>query len=82
MNRKDLQNQTRNFEKGPYLTVDKDGTECIFKTCPIRNVNGAGYWTLETTHDPDQDNVELPKGSIEKLIGKKLTWKDEPYRLV
>ena len=23
--------------------------------------------------------VRLPKGSIEKLIGKKLTWEDEPY---
>ena len=23
--------------------------------------------------------VMLPKGSIEKLIGKKLTWEDEPY---
>ena len=23
----------------------------------------------------------LPKGSIEKLIGKKLTWKDEPVEI-
>lgn len=25
--------------------------------------------------------VILPKGSIEKLIGKKLTWKDEPVEI-
>lgn len=24
---------------------------------------------------------KLPKGSIEKLIGKKLTWEDEPFEL-
>ncbi len=27
------------------------------------------------------DGVILPKGSIEKLIGKKLTWDDEPVEL-
>lgn len=27
------------------------------------------------------DEVKLPKGSIEKLIGKKLTWKDEPVKV-
>ena len=25
--------------------------------------------------------IKLPKGSIEKLIGKKLTWRDEPVKL-
>lgn len=25
--------------------------------------------------------VMLPKGSIEKLIGKTLTWEDEPYNM-
>ena len=25
--------------------------------------------------------IELPKGTIEKIIGKKLTWEDEPYNL-
>ena len=25
--------------------------------------------------------VELPKGSVEKLLGKKLSWKDEPVEL-
>ena len=26
-------------------------------------------------------SIELPKGSIEKLIGKTLTWADDPYEL-
>ena len=39
---------------------------------------------LEITNrniDLDKDEcVELPKGSIEKLIGKELSWKDEPVK--
>ena len=27
------------------------------------------------------NKITLPKGSIEKLIGKKLTWEDEPVEL-
>lgn len=27
------------------------------------------------------DNVELPKGSIKKLIGRELSWEDEPVEL-
>lgn len=26
-------------------------------------------------------SIELPKGSIEKLIGRTLTWTDEPYEM-
>lgn len=26
--------------------------------------------------------IELPSGSIAKLIGRELTWEDEPYELV
>lgn len=27
------------------------------------------------------DVIELPKGSIKKLIGRELTWNDEPVEL-
>lgn len=27
-------------------------------------------------------HIELPKGSIKKLIGKDLTWQDEPVELI
>ena len=26
--------------------------------------------------------IELPRGSIKKLIGKDLTWKDEPVEII
>ena len=29
----------------------------------------------------DNPTISLPKGSIEKLIGRKLTWEDEPVEL-
>lgn len=36
-------------------------------------------------NDPDEGwrdvAVELPKGSIKKLIGRELTWEDEPVEL-
>ena len=33
-------------------------------------------------HENIGEIVVLPKGTIEKLIGKKLTWEDEPYEYV
>lgn len=67
--------------KGAWLCVDHDGTEMIFSAKPIRDPNTNSYWTLHTTNASEQHCVELPNGSIEKLIGKKLTWKNEPYKL-
>lgn len=66
---------------GPWLCVDKDGTELIFASKPIRDVNRNSFWTMSTTKAPVQDVVTLPKGSIKKLIGRQLTWKDEPYKI-
>jgi hypothetical protein len=37
----------------------------------------AWVWSYNT--EEGGQLVMLPKGSIEKLIGKKLTWEDEPY---
>lgn len=66
---------------GPWLCVDKDGTELIFASKPIRDVNRNSFWTMSTTKASVQDVVTLPKGSIKKLIGRQLTWKDEPYKI-
>lgn len=30
---------------------------------------------------PENHAIQLPKGSIKKLIGKELTWNDEPIEL-
>lgn len=55
-----------------WLAVDKDGTEWVFESKPSKD--GDMFYTR-------QDVIELPKGSIEKLIGRKLTWEDEPLEI-
>lgn len=57
-----------------YLAVDKNRTEWIGDSCPDR-YEDFGWWFFYGNH------VELPKGSIAKLIGRKLTWKDEPVEI-
>lgn len=58
-----------------WLAVDKDGTECICSTEPYRDwVNF--MWCIENIFDSYA--IRLPKGSIKKLIGRELTWEDEP----
>ena len=57
-----------------WLAVDKDGTECICSTKPYR-VRCIGNNFFRTCA------IELPKGSIKKLIGRNLTLKDEPVNL-
>ena len=60
-----------------YLCVDKDGTECIHSAEPYRDeiVWAIPYW------DETAQVIELPHGTIAKLIGRELTWEDEPYEL-
>lgn len=41
----------------------------------------ANMWCNNESDALPFDGVELPKGSIEKLIGRKLTWKDEPVEI-
>ena len=62
-----------------YLVVDKGNTEWIWNYKPLRN-KFKGCWDRV---QPDEDNsyncVELPKGTIKKLIGREMNWADEPY---
>ena len=88
-----------------WLTVDKGGTEAVFRRKPKRvkttnkwndvvekfvcegrlypNIDGyeyhKSYGSLQTIKQTTKSI--LPKGSIEKLIGKKLTWADSPYKM-
>ena len=57
-----------------YLCVDKDGTELIFSQLPQKV---KCHWMVGITGDC----IELPHGSIAKLIGRELTWSDEPVNL-
>ena len=56
-----------------WVAVDENGDEFIYRSEPYRLQN---YLYM-----CDNYFVELPKGSVEKLLGRKLSWKDEPVEL-
>lgn len=58
-----------------WVAVDKSGEEFVYAKKPIRSTIGR-YWLPD-----DYSYVKIPKGSIKKLIGRKLTWKDSPVWL-
>ena len=62
-----------------WVAVDKDGTENIYYLKPERKIE---YWVAEE-NQPEyyRDMIELPPGTIKKLIERKLTWNDEPVKL-
>ena len=55
-----------------WVAVDKNGDEYIFECNPHRDEDA---WFEHC------DFVELPKGSIKKLIGRDLTWSDDTIEL-
>lgn len=56
-----------------WVATDRNGKEWVYVDVPVR---GDTTWYLE-----EGDYIELPKGSIKKLIGRDLTWDDEPIEL-
>lgn len=56
-----------------WIAVDKDNTEYIYEDKPSRTSAGCWYGTFGL--------VRIPKGSIKKLIGRELSWIDEPVEL-
>ena len=62
-----------------WVAVDYDGTECIYSTKPYRD--WIDYMWCISNYFYNSCAIELPKGSIKKLIGKNLTWEDEPIEL-
>jgi hypothetical protein len=64
-----------------WVAVDKDGTECA---CAIKP-NRACYAPIWEATDPDdgdyRDCIALPTGTIELLLGRKLTWEDCPVEI-
>ena len=62
-----------------WLAVNKDGTERIVPEKPVRG--WCGHWEyLEEVYNVPIE-IELPKGTVYKLLGKELTWDDEPVEL-
>lgn len=64
-----------------WLAVDKNGDEYVYSCKPIRETSS--YWGKDCDkHGEDiGEAVKLPRGSIKKLIGRELTWEDEPVEL-
>lgn len=66
-----------------WVAVHKNGKEGIFANKPSKGAK------LEWWYDEQEDDagvlydteIPLPKGSIKKLIGRDLTWEDEPVEL-
>lgn len=59
-----------------WVAVGYKGSEWVYSKKPERST------VYRTWRTEVWDNaVRLPKGSIEKLIGKKLNWNDEPIEL-
>lgn len=58
-----------------WLAVDKDGTENIFQFHPRKSE--VRYLPLYSY----SMYLTLPSGSIKKLIGRELSWSDEPVEI-
>ena len=56
-----------------WLAVDKDGTEVIMTNKPEKV---SYYWSNE-----GGEFANVPQGTIEKIIGRVLTWDDEPVEI-
>ena len=57
-----------------WLAVNKNGTELVCDREPY--LEWDSFWSCIS------DNVSIPSGTIEKILGRKLTWEDKPVELV
>ena len=55
-----------------WVAVDKNGEEWIYEVKPIKSIHE--FWAIGSGEC--RDCIELPKGSIKKLIGRELTFED------
>lgn len=60
-----------------WLAVDRDGSENIYDIKPIRDL-WVNKWDIRTE---DSWWINLPQGTIEKIIGRSLTWEDNPVEI-
>lgn len=63
-----------------WLAVDRDGTEVMFDKQPVRSESVFEEW-VNSVENFGKRFMSLPSGSIAKLIGRPLTWDDEPVEL-
>ena len=62
-----------------YLCVDRSG-EYIADNEPRRSWFEWEGWEKNTDGE-SCTLIEIPKGTIKTLIGKEMTWEDEPYEM-
>lgn len=62
-----------------YLAVNKNGTEIISQELPHRNFLLKNWYSCRRSADGRDypSHIILPKGTIKKLTGKDMTWKDK-----
>lgn len=58
-----------------WLAVDNEGTEIIFQSKPKRG-RFFNLWIPKV--DREGFSITVPQGTIKKLIGRDLTWDDDP----
>lgn len=67
-----------------WVAVDKSGVEGIYDNMPERNDDmweDIDYMVWGEVEYDYETGIILPKGTIKKLIGKELTWEDNPIKL-
>ena len=66
-----------------WVAIHKNGEEGIFAHRPERGAKLE--WWYDEIYEGGvalDTEISLPKGSIKKLIGRELTWEDEPVELM
>lgn len=58
-----------------WLVVAKNGVESI--TWSIKPIRDENSWVV-IHHGYLGDKIHIKKGSVEKMLGRKMTWEDEP----
>ena len=65
-----------------FVAVDKDGSEYIYDQVSPYREDDEDFWRANyDKHGESYSCIELPPGSIAKLIGRELTWADDPVEL-
>ena len=71
-----------------WVAVNKYGLEQMFRNRPMKfrsfwvDYQEIGKISEVLKRDFDEDcSIDMPSGTIEKIIGRKLTWDDEPVEI-
>lgn len=90
-NKKEIKLDSTGLEP-TWVAVNRDGQELICCCNKLFRIYDKIWSTLkeeeidtypyESWGNPDDSIIYLPKGSIEKLIGIKLTWENEPINII